>query len=404
MKGEEKKTKMPSGRLNRCSSQATHDITASTLAPDGATRPQDKFSRNMITISNQPARRTRVNALFQGLAHFCTAQARLRRPRWIDFYQYASGTFSLVREHEKESRPSSVVNTLGEHSARQSLDVQIFDRNKAVSVNQFARFLVMKVPTLIADVIVESLEQQHCFTSPIRSPVSPRYAPLQTPELSLSGSEPTRIFNRASIAERGKAAEPNVDPDHVWTKHHRCWLILNRKQCEPSPGLAFHGEGFDSTLQWSVSRDFNRSDFRESQPVSVQCLSDQAEGHAVVTAHGFESWETRLRATSDSAEETAKRIPNPAQSILKHGGINRLDIRSICSDVFQLQVLIEPGDRLALELPRVPSFLKRGVIKLATNSKLFVQDLLLAFCGVDPVAEGLDHALILSREFSFTKD
>lgn len=355
----------------------------------------------MVTISNQTAVRARVNSHRERLAHFCATRACLTRATRVNFHQQTPGAFSLVREHEKKVGPSGIVDALGEHSTRQTFDIEIFNGNQAVLINYLPRLFVMKVAALVANVIVEAGEQQRGFTPTVRSLLSSRNTSLQATELRLRHAKPARVFNRASIAERGKAAEPNVDPDHVCAKCQRRWLILDRKQCEPSPCLAFYGECFDNTLQWSVGLDSNRSDFRESQLVSVQRLADQAECHAVVTTCGLKSWKASFSTAANAAKESVKRVSNSAQGILKRQGVNRLDIRAICSDVLQLQILIEPRDPFALKLPGVASLLKRCVIQLAAHCKLIDQRSLLPFGRIDSVAECLDQGgTILSRRFS----
>jgi hypothetical protein len=75
----------------------------------------------MIPWGHESAGRTEVFSVRKQFANGRAAQTCLTRAARIDGHELATGTLSLVRQHGKESRPSRVVNGLGQHSARESL-------------------------------------------------------------------------------------------------------------------------------------------------------------------------------------------------------------------------------------------------------------------------------------------
>src|SRR5208283_138910 len=132
----------------------------------------------MITTSRQSANRAIVPAIRQGLRHARAARAGLRRATRVDLDKLPTGAFCLVREHRTELSPSRVVNRLRQHSASETLHVQIFDRDQTVLVDQLARELVLEVPALIADVDMRPLQQPDGFTSPVTALLPPCHFPL----------------------------------------------------------------------------------------------------------------------------------------------------------------------------------------------------------------------------------
>jgi len=72
-----------------------------------------------------------------------TRTALLRRPGCIDTEQLSTGAFSLVREDRDERRPAGVLDLLGQHTAGQALDVEIFNGVGVVRLDdRLGRFVV----------------------------------------------------------------------------------------------------------------------------------------------------------------------------------------------------------------------------------------------------------------------
>src|ERR1051326_3724643 len=165
----------------------------------------------MITIRRQAAVATQMPALRKRLADFCAASASLRSSAWINFHEHAPGTLSLVREHKKKVGPSGIVNRFSEHAARESFDVEIFDRDQAMLINNLSRFFMVEVTALIANVVMKSLKQQDGFASAIGIFLSTRYSSLQASEFCLGGSEPTRIVDRGSVTECGEGRQSDIN-------------------------------------------------------------------------------------------------------------------------------------------------------------------------------------------------
>lgn len=355
----------------------------------------------MVTIRNQATRTTTMLPHRERLADFCGTDARLTCTTRVNFHEHASGTFSLVREHKEKVRPSGIVNTLSKHPTCQTFDIEIFDCNQPVLIHDLSRFFVMKVPALIADVIVESREQQDRFTSAVRSFLTTRNASLQSAEFRLCRTKPTRVINLSSVAQSSERSQANVNADHVRIERQRRRLNFDGEQCKPTTGLVLDGEAFDRTFKLSMQLDTHVANLRQSQTFSDQPMSGSAICDAVILARRAKARISGLLSSLYPCKECGERQVNTFQRLFQNVRVNSRHVIADLLNLRELQILIEPRDRFPLALPSVAAFLQGSVVQLAANGKLFVQRLLLSLCWIDAVAIGLDQgAPILADRFS----
>src|SRR5689334_24666081 len=115
----------------------------------------------MIPLSRQAALIALMPSDIKGLRDVRSTETCLARPARVNLDEITPGAFSLVRDFIHKCRPSGIVDGLCQHSAGKSFDVQIFDGDQAVTVNNFTRFLVMKIGALLSDVRVRALQKLH---------------------------------------------------------------------------------------------------------------------------------------------------------------------------------------------------------------------------------------------------
>jgi hypothetical protein len=351
----------------------------------------------MITIRRQTAVEAEMPALRKRFTNLCTACAYLRSPSRVNFHEHAPGTFSLVREHEEKVGPSGIVYGLREHPACQSLDVQIFDGYQTVLINNLARFLMMKVAALIADVIVEPLKQQYSFASAVRSFRSASDASLQTSQFHLCGSEPARILNRGAIAQGGEGAQSNVDADCVRTESQRTRFALDSEQREPASSLALDSERPYGARQVACELKPYQSYLGDSNLGTVKPSVHLSESKTAIAPSRSESRVSRFITYTHTLEERLKRQVNALQNILQRTRAHFRNVRPDRANIFQLIILIKPANAFALKTPCVTPFLESSVIEFRANPKMGFQRGCLFASRVDPVAKSLYHeGLILS--------
>lgn len=354
----------------------------------------------MIAICNQAAFRTDVLPHRERLADICPAQTRLTRATRIDFHQQASGAFCLVRKHEDERRPSGVVNRLTQPTTNKPFYIQILDGNQTVVVNNLARFFVVKVSALIANMIVEPLEQQVRFSSAVRAFLSSRYPPLQTPEIRLGVTKPARVINRVPITHGGERDQANVDAGCVCVEGQWLCCDLNGEQGEPSARFSFDRQSFDYPFNRSVKINADAPDFRDPQFVPIERVSDLSKSETVVTTHRTKARTPRFITAFHSAKECLKPKMYTFEHVLQRLRVYACHVFTQFLNFRQLDGLIKVRDGLALPRPRFPTFLQASVIHLAANGKLIIENPLLLLGWINTVAKRLNHGPILQDGFS----
>lgn len=345
----------------------------------------------MITIIDSTARPAMMNSHRERLADLCPTNTCLTCASRIDFREQPTSIFSFVGQHVHESRYRDVVKGFAQPSARKPYNIQIFDRNKSILINQLARFLVQKVAALIANVVVKTSQKQHSFATSIRSSLSTCYASLESSQFCLSGPIPVRVFDLGSVAKRSERSESDVNSDHVRIERQRIGFTLNTEQSEPATGFTLDSECLNLAIERSVELNPHVPDFREAQTVSNKCISDLAKRETVVTPSRLETWVSRPLTVFDASKEGAEGKMNALQGVFERVSIYRRHVVALSANPFQLHILIEPRDRLGLKSPSVAALLERGIVKLAANSQLVVKNLLLPFRRIDSVAEGTDQ-------------
>lgn len=333
------------------------------------------------------------------LANLCSTQAGLTCAARVNLHEHAPGTLSLVREIKEKVGPSSIVDGLRKHPARQALDVQILDGDQAVLINNLPGFFVMKIPALIANVIVKPRQKQDRLASAIGALLSTRRTALQSSKFCLRDPEPARVFDLRPVAQRGKRIKSDVYADHVSVKGQRRRFAFDGEQGKPAPGLTFDCEGFDFPVNRSVQLDSNIANFRDPQLVTDERVADLSKRHAVVATSRAKAWIPRLLSVLHATKERVKSQMYAAQDVLQNLCVDCGDVLATRAYLFQLQVLIEPGNRFTLALPRIAAFLQSCIVELAANGKLIIQRLLLPFCWIDAVAKDLYHNPILSDRY-----
>lgn len=345
----------------------------------------------MIAIRNQSTRHAKMLSHGERLADFCPTNTSLRCTARVNFHKHTSGTFSLVRKHEEESCPPSIVNTFGEHSARQSFNVQVFDSNQPVVVDNLPRFFVMKVTSLVADVIVPTLKQKARLAPSVRTFLSSAHAPLQATKFGLSLAEPARILNHGAVTHCGERGQSHVDTDHVGIKSQRFRFTFNREDGKPSARFTFYQESFDYPFQRAMQLNLDVPDPGEPELVTLEGVTNQSKRDAVITTYGSETRVACPLASLDAQEERAERQVNALQNVFKNGGMDGRNVFSSLFNLRQLQYLVKERDRFSLDVPSVTPLLQSGVVKLGANSKRALQRYDLAFCWIDPIPERLNH-------------
>lgn len=344
----------------------------------------------MIAISRQSASRAIVPTVREGLRHGSATQARLACAPWIDLHYSPTGAHSLVDEHRHEHRPSCIVDGLRQHPACQPFHVQIFDGDHTVFVHQLARFFVVKVPPLVRDVDMDSLEQEHSLAAAVAALLPARYLAGCTSQAGLSLPVVPRVLNLSAVRKHGEAIQSDVDSCRAITGRQQDGLQLDAEDREPPARLTLNRNrpnlAFERPMQFDldVPRALHAQLAVREQSAAVAI---GRERNAIVSTHGAVAWESRLLSALHSRKERLVRLVNPAQHVHATREIGQSET-TIGAHRLHLIVLIVPTDRLTAGLPCIIAFLLCRIVERASLAQLACKKDLLRGSRIESVFEG----------------
>src|SRR6266498_152113 len=164
----------------------------------------------MISGCRQSALHALMPALAQCLAHGCATETCLTRAVRVNFHQLAPSFCRFVRKCREESRPSGIVDGLGEHAAGQAFDVQVFYGNEAIGIDQRAGHFVVEVGPLITDMCVRFLQKHDGLAASTTAALTSRHTALGTSEMRLGGAVGPWVVYRRAVAQGRKREQAHI--------------------------------------------------------------------------------------------------------------------------------------------------------------------------------------------------
>src|SRR6516164_639924 len=147
------------------------------------------------------------------LGHGRSAYAHLAGSTGIHLHQLSPGACSLVPELGKERVPPGVVDWAGQYSARESLDVEVFHRDKPVAVHQAAAEMMMKGGTLVSDFTVRLGHQCGGLVPATAAAHATGKPALSAAQVSQPALEVSGIVDLPAIRKSDKAVQSDIQAD-----------------------------------------------------------------------------------------------------------------------------------------------------------------------------------------------
>jgi hypothetical protein len=327
------------------------------------------------------------------LANLCATDACLARTRWIYLYEITPGAFSLVRNLIHKLRPSGITNTFSKVViSDHSLDVQIFNGDQAILINQPSRNPVVEVRALLLDVSMCALQKLDGFTSAMRTHPAPGNLALCASQLRLRFSIPARVINLRSIRECGKRCQADIYPDLF--RASRQWLrfALTDKQGEPSASITLDGQGLNLSRQWPVQPDANIADLGKFERVSIKnSFESLAKGNAVISPVRLKSRIACLLAPAQPTKESIKGKGNTPENILQNIRIHACNVMPDLFNLRKLQSLVKIANGFPGYLVGVSTLLQCGVIQFAAKGQRRFKAFNLGLRRIEPILKSPYH-------------
>lgn len=319
-------------------------------------------------------------------------RARLGSSSRIDLYELASGALSLVCKHRGQLSPRGVVYLFRQHAPREALDVQVFDRNAAKSVDDLPAFLVQEVAAGVADVSLQLCNGKPALAAHLRAAFAASKSALKASELRSVSLRDVGANNRLARAESGERREPHVDPDAVMTSalNRR---DLNVKNHVPLASVAAQNCGLRFTRKLpmpaysDLARDANEAEFLA---LADRHAVTYAEVCGVIAVTSAKAREARFLTALDATEEGGIGLVELAHHLLLSGCGPTALVGKFFADLRQARDLLVCADRDAFLVSPDPVF-EGGIVELTKIAKHFRQERSLRFVRLDAVAVAKDH-------------
>lgn len=329
--------------------------------------------------------------LAECLGHVCAAYTCLARAVWIYLYKHATSIFRFVRDHVQEIAPSGIIDGLRQHPGGESFNVQIFDGDHAVVIDKPSADLVMKVRALVSDMNMRPLEKLYGLSPAIASLLTSCHLALRASQFRLRLSVVARAVYLRAVRQRGECGQANVNAYLFRAGGERLQFTLAREYSKPSTRFTLNGQCLNLPFNRPVEFDFNFTDLRESQAISIQSVADLAKRDAVVASERAEAREARCLFRLYSSKESVEGQCDAFQHAFKGDGIYPCDIITELFNFGKLKGLVKVRDGLLVDAPRISALLKGSVIEFATKRKLMLKNFNLSLGRCKPVSVSLEH-------------
>lgn len=268
----------------------------------------------VVSVQDETTIRTPVDPDTQALLdHLTTPKAFLTSPSWIDLDHPPTSFFRFVNEHEGQEGPICTMDLSIEPSVsvNHSLDIQIFNSDNVIFVDQFTADHVQLRFSTTLEIQVSSAEDLNSLPSTMRSLLPSGDNSLDLTEFSFGCPEGLDISKDSSVRYGYKIFNPEVDSDCSASFRE----TVDRDSITHESGVPTISFSSDPhTLDIYTFRDFTpRLDLDRSNPTDLQpsmffvvfptCSS---ELKCVESISSFESWEPRGLTGLNSTEEGLK--------------------------------------------------------------------------------------------------
>jgi hypothetical protein len=345
----------------------------------------------MIAISRQSASEAQVPAVPKALRHVCSAEACLAGSARVNFPAVSTGAFSLVEQEHEKHRPRSIVDGLRQHTAGKPLHVQIFDRYQAELVDDFARFFVSKIRSLIVNVSVCALKQAYCLATAIALLVGASgNLALATPQPGFRIPEVPGILDLTTIGEHCEAVQSDVDTDLFRGRGQGLRVALHAETNEPAAGFSLDSDRLDCPFDGPVQFHFDVSGALDAQFPGVEqsaAIAVRRKSDAIVAAKRAESRESWSVPALAPREESLEGFIDPAQDVLTTREV-RQSQAAVRAHRLQLVRLIVIVDRLVADFPRADSFLQGCIVETGSFAQFAGKEGRLGLCRTQAIFEG----------------
>jgi hypothetical protein len=319
--------------------------------------------------------------------------AGLRGPTWIDLDDFAPGALSLVCDHLDECAPRCVVNVFGQHSASETLDVDVFERDATESVDKLPAFVVQEVSAGICDAVMKFCNKQFTLAPNLG-------AALTTSKGALSATQLARVplcdiwsGDSLAITECNEAREAEVNANRVGIGSF-CGRDLDVENDVPLARPSRQDRGLRFTWKITVPTHLDIAGHADERELPVLANTEpvaNAEVGRAVVVPSLKAREASGYAAPYATEERLESFVDLPHHLLLSGRRPAPDVRQVATDCRETGDLLVSLDADALPVSH-NAMLKGSIVKLAEVRKHLAQEHTLRPVRLDAVFVAQQHS------------
>ena len=327
----------------------------------------------------------------------------------IHCYEYPPSFYRFGGYHGKEVRPRCVIYAFGKAIiVNHPVDVEVFNEDPPVLVNDPSGLLVGEVITLKPDALVNTSNNLATLGSLGSAFIFLGELALRFSKFLLFLFEKSGILNRVSIGERSESVDTDIYTDSVVLGRKNLRLDFASKRHVPlARGRAEDSGGLWDAIKRTVLNHLDVAYLGDKKPSIFHRTSrrDLGECKAVVASFSLESWITRLFSSSlYSSKESLKSEVYTKSDILKTLSIADGEGRTFFLEAWKCRGLIVITGRFACLLKAILTLRKKVVIQPANFLKLVIEHRCLLVRWVYAVSVIFNHRCIMNiyKQMSIT--
>lgn len=320
--------------------------------------------------------------------------AGLRSAARIDLDERATSLHSFIVEHRDQLRPSGVVNVLGEHAARQSFDVEVFNGNTPEPTHESSGNLMQVIASPVRETGVIARQSLARLFAPPRSPLAPCERPL-TPTKA-SGVRLGVVWPRDEFPgrERGEAGKTAINTDSI-AESFRADFGVHLQDDEPFAVLATDDRALGFTRKGAMPLDLDLAgDTHDADTARLperQAVTN-AKRSCVVSRCGTKAGEAGLFSTFDPIKEGLECVGQPAENAVLCCERPSSEVTIFGATSLQFESLPHIRQANPPPLPSLDPLLQASIVEPREVAKHGVQIEALNAVGIEPIFVGEDQA------------
>jgi len=311
------------------------------------------------------------------------------------------GAFCLESEYVEEVSPSRVIDGLCQHAARESLHGEIFMRDKPVLVHEFPRRLVVKVFSLVSDMVMKFRNLQYGFLAAAAPLLLAGKSALGDAKFLLCFSEELRGIHELTVARDQKRLQPKVDADRrISGRSDFNIRQFQMKHRAPFSGFAANCDGGDAGVfrQFPMPFDFHGADILQDDLAVFQAASiSVGEADGIESPDAFEARVSGILAFFEPVKEVLKCGVETAKGMLTGREICARKVLACESQRLERGRLFAVLYRLARFLIRSLAPLQGIIVQTPMQFKSMLKRGSLLTVRVQPICKCFVHSLAFLR-------